>query len=296
MRTISLAFSPCPNDTYLFYAWVHGEVAQNVNVRISPTLADIETLNSAAKQGSYAVTKLSLSAYPGVWERYQMLPVGAAFGKGYGPKVVGLIGCLGSDSGYDKSDKDIDLTELLKGKRVAIPGAHTTAFWALRMLYGSAFTPMFCPYNHVLQHVKDGRADYGLLIHETRTHFAHEGAEELVDLGEEWHRRYGLFLPLGGLFMQRALSPQTRHQIVQALRDSLAFAKQFPQRIQPYILEHAQEKESHVIQQHINLYVTEETRELTPHAKESILHFFACGEERGWWPRTPQDWLWNEET
>lgn len=287
--TLSLAFSPCPNDTYLFYAWVHGQVARDLPV--SSTLADIETLNSAAKKETYDVTKLSLGAYPNVWERYQMLPVGTALSKGYGPKIIGLPG---NCSGDRQKGKGLDLSQVLGGKRIAVPGEHTTAFLALRVLYGSNFIPIFCPYHQVLQHVKKGLADYGLLIHETRTHFIHEGVDELVDLGEVWQARYGLSLPLGGLFIQRTHSLEKRRQVVQGLRDSLDFARQFPQRTEPYMLEHSQDKDLTVIARHLKLYVTDETMSLTSHANSSLLHFFKCGEERNWWPRNPSDWILDE--
>lgn len=267
---LSLAFSPCPNDTYLFYAWVHGVVAQDLAVQA--TLADIETLNAEAKEGRYAVTKLSIAAYPTVWQQYQMLPVGTAVSETQGPKLVSLEGDM-----------------CLKGKTIAVPGKHTTAFWALRILYGSEFTPLFCPYHEVLQHVKSGLADAGLLIHETRTHFAHLGVKECADLGQEWHKRYGRPLPLGGLFIKRALPIDKRHKVLQALRDSLRFAKRFPKLVEAYMMQQAQEKDVEIIQRHLALYVTDETWELSMRAQESVRHFFACGFERGWWPKPPHD-------
>lgn len=278
---LPLAFSPCPNDTYLFYAWVHGRVAPDLAVHA--TLADIETLNAEAKKGQYAVTKLSIAAYPTVWEHYQMLPVGTAVSEIQGPKLVGLP---------ERLPLDMDLNTWLKGKSVAVPGEHTTAFWALRILYGSAFTPVFCRYHEVLQQVKSGRVDAGLLIHETRTHFAHEGVEEVADLGLGWQNRYGCPLPLGGLFIKRALPAETRVRVLQALRDSLEFAKRFPQLVQAYMMSQAQEKDLAVIERHLELYVTDETSSLSQRAQESVLHFFACGHEHGWWPRPPKEWLW----
>lgn len=256
---------------------------------MAPTLADIETLNRAAKQTRYDVTKLSLAAYPHVWNHYQMLPVGTALGKGYGPKVVGLPQNVPSKKGKS------DLAKLFFGKRVAVPGENTTAYLAMQILYGSRFKPLYCPYDQVLQHVKDGLVDYGLLIHETRTHFAHEGVEELVDFGEEWQERFGLHLPLGGLFIQRQLSQEKRIKVVQALRDSLAFARQFPKQVEPYIISQSQDKDPKVIKKHISLYVTEETKELTEQAKQSLLHFFLSGENCGWWSSPPEDWLWQEK-
>lgn len=285
--TLSLSFSPCPNDTYLFYAWVHGHVGGDVPVL--PTLVDIETLNTEAKKAHYDVTKLSLAAYPHVWDQYQMLPVGMAFGKGYGPKVVGLPQNVPSKNGRN------DLASLLRGKRIAIPGKNTTAHLALQVLCGSEFSPFFCPYHEVLQRVKEGQVDYGLLIHETRTHFAHEGVEELLDLGETWQEQFKLYLPLGGIFIQRELTLEKRKKVVQALSDSLEFARQFPGRVEPYMIEHAQDKNPTVIEKHISLYVTEETRSLTEHAKKSVWHFLLCGKERGWWSCPPKDWLWGEK-
>lgn len=278
--TLSLAFSPCPNDTYLFYALVHGHVAHDVPV--SATLADIETLNHLAKTSRYDVTKLSIAAYPTVWNAYQMLPVGTAVSIGYGPKIVGY------------PEKKGDLTDLLRGKKIAVPGQQTTAFLALSILYGSEFEPVFCPYHEVMQKVKSKEVDYGLLIHETRTHFAHEGVEEKVDLGAAWQERYNLPLPLGGLFIQRDLPLEKRRKVVQGLRDSLQFARDFPKRVEPYLLQHAQEKDLTVIERHLSLYVTAETEQLSQPARESLLHFFACGKERSWWGETPKEWMWDE--
>lgn len=275
--TLSLGFSPCPNDTYLFYALVHGRVAQGFNV--STTLADIETLNKDAKNKHYAVTKLSMAAYPTVWDAYQMLPVGTAVSMGYGPKIVG----------YPEGKEE--LKGSLSGKKIAVPGQQTTAFLALRILYGSDFKPIFCPYHEVMQKVKRREVDYGLLIHETRTHFAHEGVEEKVDLGAAWQERYNLPLPLGGLFIQRDLPLETKYKVVQGLRNSLKFARSFPKQVEPYLLQHAQEKDLAIIGRHLDLYVTSETEQLSALAKLSLLHFFDCGKERNWWGKTPQEWL-----
>lgn len=283
--TLSLGFSPCPNDTYLFYAWVHGCVAPDMPVET--TLADIETLNSAAKKSRFSLTKLSLAAYPNVWQHYQMLPVGAAVTSGQGPKLISLPEDIASDP---------DLTHRLKGKKIAIPGEHTTAYWTLRLLYGSEFIPCFYPYHEILQRVKSGQVNYGLLIHETRTHFAHEGVQELVDLGQKWHSQYGLPLPLGALFIQRAFPPEMRAKIVKALRESLAYAQKLPEQTKAYVCRHAQESQDAVIQKHISLYVTHETKSLSELAQESMRHFFACGQDRGWWDELPSDWLWNEKS
>jgi 1,4-dihydroxy-6-naphthoate synthase len=248
---LSLAISPCPNDTFTFHALVHGLVpgAPPVNV----TYADVDVTNTAAERGTFDLVKVSYAALPWLLDKYDLLPCGGALGRGCGPLV------LAREPGTD-----------LAGGTVAVPGDRTTAYqlfrlWAMdRSGNGSAGQPStrieVVPFHEIMPGVAAGRYDAGLVIHEARFTYPRYGLTALVDLGEWWETETGLPIPLGAIL--------ARHGTVHAgeaaawVRDSVRYAWARPAASQEYVLSLAQEMEPDVVARHIDLYVNNFTEDL----------------------------------
>jgi 1,4-dihydroxy-6-naphthoate synthase len=242
MRELTFGFSPCPNDTFAFHALVHGLVPASFQVR--PVLLDIEELNTRARSGELALTKLSFGALGAVADRYAMLRSGAALGHGCGPLVV--------------SREAISLAEAAQA-RIAIPGRDTTAFLLLRL-----FVPgvehgdvVEVRYDRILSAVEKGEVDAGLIVHESRFTYADHGLERVADLGELWEQRTGLPIPLAAICARRDLDDETRAAAEQAVRASVEYAFAHPEASREYVQQHSQEMSEDVCRQHIALYVNE---------------------------------------
>lgn len=237
---LPVAFSFCPNDTFLFHAWVHSYVGEELPLNAS--LGDIQSLNEWATQSSFPLIKISLSHLPSIIKNYQLLPVGNALGYHCGPKIIA---------------KQPFSIEDLQNKIIAIPGKSTTAHTIYNQLLPQPQQKLFCTYHEVFPLIHSGKADCGLIIHESRFTYIQEGFYEIADLGSLWHQRFNLPLPLGGLAIRRGY--KNASLIVKNLQDSLMFAKAHPEVSRDYISTHSQEKDENVIRQHIQLYVNEET-------------------------------------
>jgi len=232
---LDLGYSFCPNDTYIFYALQAGRVPTPLPVR--EVLEDVQTLNDWARAGRLPITKISYRAYFEVMEEYVALRAGGALGRGVGPLVVAR-------------------TELgdLNGKRVASPGALTTADLLLRLAYPDVqLTPI--RYDEVMPAVAHGEYDAGLIIHESRFTYPEHGLVKLLDLGAWWEGETGLPLPLGAILVRRDLSPDLQRGLNAAVRASLEYAHAHPQEPMAYIREHALEMSDDVMRAHIDLYV-----------------------------------------
>jgi 1,4-dihydroxy-6-naphthoate synthase len=204
---ITVAHSPDSDDAFMFYGLASGAVATG-DLEIEQVLADIETLNRAAFDGRYEVTAVSFHAYAHLAGRYALLPHGASMGDGYGPLVVVRQGGPSS----------------LDGVTVAIPGTLTSAWLALQM-YQPGLRHTVMPFDQILEAVRDGKAEAGLIIHEGQLTYADEGLRKLVDLGEWWHARTGgLPLPLGGNVIRRDLGPEMMSRVSALLRASIEHA------------------------------------------------------------------------
>jgi 1,4-dihydroxy-6-naphthoate synthase len=207
MTRITVAHSPDSDDAFMFYGLASGAVDTGGLV-VDQVLADIETLNRAAFQGTYEVTAVSFHAFAHLADKYALLPHGASMGDRYGPIVVAKAGN----------------TTTVKGNRIAIPGTLTTAYLSLR-LYEPDFEYVVVPFDEIQQAVLAGKAAAGLLIHEGQLTYQEEGLEKIVDLGEWWAERTGgLPLPLGGNIIRRDLGPAMINSVSKMLHDSIAYA------------------------------------------------------------------------
>jgi 1,4-dihydroxy-6-naphthoate synthase len=239
--SLSLAFSPCPNDTFVFHAWVHGLVP---GPAVDVTFADIDVTNTAAERGAYDVVKVSFAALPWLLDDYALLPCGGAVGRGCGPLVLTRPG----------------LTSLT-GRTVAVPATRSTAYLLFR-LWAAGQQPArvdVVPFASIMPAVRDGEYDAGLVIHEARFTYPFYGLTALVDLGEWWERDTGLPIPLGAILARRSLDVAALSSVV---RSSVEYAWAHPAASAAYVAEHADEMSAEVQAQHIALYVNEFTREL----------------------------------
>jgi 1,4-dihydroxy-6-naphthoate synthase len=245
MKKLSLGYSPCPNDTFIFYALAHKKV--NGNVEFSETLKDVETLNRMALRGKLDVTKVSFSAFSHLREEYCLLHSGSALGKGCGPLIVA---------------KDrIDLADLA-GKKIAIPGKMTTAYLLLQLFDPDIRNVVEMPFDRIMNAVNLGAVDAGLIIHEGRFTYPRYGLQEIVDLGKWWEGETGLPIPLGGIIAKRSLGADVINEIDRMLKKSVKFAFANRSMTRGYIKEHAQELDNEVIDQHIGLYVNDYTLDI----------------------------------
>jgi len=270
LRTIPFGFSPCPNDTFAFWAAVHGAVPTR-GLQFEPVIADIEALNerAIADREPLPVTKLSLPAVARVADRYSVLSSGAALGFGCGPLVV------------VRDDAPLRGLADLRGARVAIPGRHTTAFLLLSILGPAPRECVPMRFHEVMPAVAAGAADAGLIIHESRFTYRERGLRELADLGVLWEAATGGPLPLGVIAARRDLDDATLRAIRQVLRASVELARRAPNRPRPFVRAHAQELGDDVCDRHIALYVNHFTEDLGDAGRAAIEALLARGRAAG---------------
>ncbi len=264
-RTLSLGYSPCPNDTFIFHALVHGLVAAE-GLAFEPRLEDVETLNRLAAEAVLDVTKVSYGAIPHLVRDYVLLRSGGALGRGCGPLVV--------------ARREVDPAELA-GMRIAIPGRSTTANLLLRLFAPDAAPGIELVYSDIMPAVARGEVDAGLIIHESRFTYPQHGLVKVVDLGEWWERTTGLPIPLGGILARRDLGADTIRAVDDAIRRSVEHAFADPAASRPYVRAHAQEMEDAVCQQHIDLYVNHFSADLGSDGERAIRELFARARAAG---------------
>jgi len=247
---LRIAYSPCPNDTFVFHAWAHGLVPGAPPLDV--TFADIDVTNGMAERGELDVLKVSYAVLPWVLDEYALLPCGGALGRGCGPLVLTREPGTGAD---------------LSGATVAVPGERSTAYllfrlWAAEEVPGGVGRITVLPFHEIMPAVRDGRVDAGLVIHEARFTYPRYGLHRLADMGEHWEAATGLPIPLGAIIARRSLGAPTLRALAEAARASVRMAWEDPEASRPYVLEHAQEMDPEVADRHIGLYVNEFTADL----------------------------------
>ncbi len=251
---LSLAISPCPNDTFVFCAMAR-------HYRLA--LDDVEALNRRAERGEFDVTKISVAAYGRLRGRYALLHAGGAAGFGVGPLLVAAAARA-------------------PGGRIAIPGERTTAALLLRLLGEFETVPM--RFDRIEGAVLSGAVDCGVLIHEGRFTYERKGLVRLADLGEVWEERMRCPLPLGAVAIRRELGPETAQRVDSEIRDSLRRARSHPGECADFVRRHAQEMAPDVVRRHIDLYVNDYTLDLD---EAAVARLVALGEEQGLYPPSP---------
>ncbi|TFE23310.1 1,4-dihydroxy-6-naphthoate synthase [Cohnella luojiensis] len=247
---MKIAYSPCPNDTFVFHALVHGLIPDTPTFEV--TYADIDiTNNLAASSTELDILKISYAALPWILPEYKLIPCGGALGRGCGPLVL-TSGTEAQDASY------------LSGRKVAVPSERSTAYllfrlWAAQNVPGGVGEIVVMPFHEIMPAVRDGIIDAGLVIHEARFTYRNYGLSQVVDLGQWWESDTGLPIPLGAIIARRSLDLTAISEWIQA---SVAYAWADPDKSREYIMAHAQEMDPDVAQSHIDLYVNEFTASL----------------------------------
>lgn len=249
-QPLTIAYSPCPNDTFVFDAWAHGRIPGAPAPEV--TFADIDITNGMAERGESDVLKVSYAVLPWVLDEYALLPCGGALGRGCGPLV------LTREPGAAKD---------LAGKTIAVPSERSTAYllfrlWAAAEVPGGVGEIRVLPFHEIMPAVRDGLVDAGLVIHEARFTYQNYGLHCLADMGEHWELTTGLPIPLGAIIAKRSLGAERLRELAETIRTSVRMAWDDPEASRPYVLEHAQEMDPRVADQHIGLYVNEFTADL----------------------------------
>ncbi|MFD9317166.1 1,4-dihydroxy-6-naphthoate synthase [Streptomyces sp. NPDC060053] len=253
---LKIAYSPCPNDTFVFDALAHGRVPGAPGLDV--TFADIDITNGMAERGEFDVLKVSYAVLPYVLDTYALLPCGGALGRGCGPLVLTREAGGGSHALGGGA---------LTGRTVAVPSERSTAYllfrlWAAELVPGGVGEIVVMPFHEIMPAVRDGKVDAGLVIHEARFTYRDYGLHKLADMGEYWESTTGLPIPLGAIIAKRSLGRQTLTRLADSIRASVRAARDAPEVSRPYVMEHAQEMDPSVADQHIGLYVNEFTADL----------------------------------
>ena len=273
---LSLGFSPCPNDTFIFDALVHGRI-DTEGLTFSVQLADVEELNQLALQETLNVTKVSYHAYGYLVDGYQLLDAGSALGCGVGPLLV-------------KAKKE-NFGGVNNESHVAIPGVLTTANYLLGLAYPEVTRKEAVLFSEIERLVLTDQFDAGLLIHENRFTYAERGLEKIADLGEYWENTTGLPIPLGGIVIQRSLPDEVRERMGRVLARSVKYALAHPEASAAYVRQHAQEMDPEVRRRHIELYVNDYTVSLGEEGRAAVRYFIEDGRRKGIIPVGRSDYI-----
>lgn len=234
----SLAFSPCPNDTFIFDALVNSKI-DTKGLSFEVFLEDVQTLNEWALQGKMDFSKISYGVWNKVNQQYQLLNSGGALGKGVGPLLITKPGNINSVN---------DMT-------IAIPGENTTAHLLFSLAYPNATKKVFKVFHEIENAVLNGEVDAGVIIHENRFTYEAKGLKKIIDLGAYWEETQQLPIPLGGIIAKKTIDPAIIQEVDALIKQSIEYAFANYPTVAPYVSEHAQEMSEEVMRQHINLYV-----------------------------------------
>ena len=240
---LSLGISPCPNDTYIFDAMLHGKI-DTEGLEFTPHLEDVETLNHLAIDGSLDITKVSYGAVFQMFNHYRILEAGSALGKGVGPLFVSKT------IGYEK---EIDPSKIT----VALPGINTMAHLLFSLAYPEINNKIFVPFHVIEDMIMGGEVDAGVIIHENRFTYHQKGLNKISDLGDVWEKRTGAPIPLGGILARRSFDLELAAKINRVINRSLVFANENAHALPSFVTENAQEMSEEVMRNHIGLYVNE---------------------------------------
>ena len=278
--TLTLAFSPCPNDCFMFDALVHRRIDVE-GLEFDVRLADVEALNKAAFAGDVDVTKLSYHAYAYCARDYVLLDAGSALGRNCGPLLI--------------SKRQISREEVASGAlRIAIPGRYTTANFLLGLAFPAARDRTALLFSDIEGAVLDGRFDAGLIIHENRFTYAAKGLKKIVDLGEFWEGETGAPIPLGGIVVRRSLPDAVKQAVNRLVRRSVEYAFGHREASLPYVRAHAQEMSEQVMYQHIDLYVNDYSVDLGPDGRRAVELLFEKAKALGVIPPIEQPLFLHE--
>jgi len=274
-NTLTIGYSPCPNDTFIFYALIHGKVTVP-GITFREQLEDVETLNRMALENRLDLTKISYHALGHLRENYALLRSGGALGRGCGPLIVARPGTKLSD---------------LKHSPIAIPGKLTTAYLLLRLFDPSIENVTVMTFDRIMNAVSKEEVTAGLIIHESRFTYPLYNLEKLLDLGAWWEQHSGLPIPLGGILGKRSLGRDVLLRIEAGIRESVHYAYAHPEEVMGYCGMHSQEMDPLVMKNHIDLYVNEFSLDLGQEGFAAVRRLFHEAEARGIFPASDKPLL-----
>lgn len=270
-NNLTLGFSPCPNDTFIFDAMIHGKV-DTEGLEFEVIMEDVEALNRRAFAGDIAITKLSYHAFAHLADRYVLLDAGSALGNNCGPLLV---------AAQSLNDEQINAGP------IAIPGKMTTANFLLSLAYPLAGNKTETLFSDIEDAVLRGDAVAGLIIHENRFTYQQKGLVKLLDLGEYWETTTGLPIPLGGIVVHRGLPLEVQEKVNRVMRRSVEYAFAHPDDVMPFVRSYAQAMDDAVMRAHIDLYVTTFTADLGVEGRNAVEAMFKMAKEKGIIPAAP---------
>lgn len=258
MQKLTLGYSPCPNDTFIFDAMVHHKI-DTEGLDFEVTLADVEELNQKAFKQELDITKLSYHAFGSLTNEYILMNSGSALGSGVGPLLIAK-----------KEYSAVEVDQL----KIAIPGKFTTANFLLSIAFPNATNKVEMLFSDIEQAVIDGKVDAGLIIHENRFTYHQRGLHKIMDMGAFWEAKTNALIPLGGIVLRRTFDEALQQKIDRVLRRSIEFAFANPESCMDYVRANAQEMEEEVMKKHIELYVNEYSVDLGEKGRYAVESLF----------------------
>ncbi len=263
-QTITVAHSPDSDDAFMFYGLATNKLDTG-NLSFTHVLKDIQTLNEEAFQGTYDVSAISFHAYAYIADKYVLLPHGASIGDNYGPVLV---------------SRELTKAEDISRLKIAVPGILTSAFLALR-IFSPDFQYEVVPFDKIIEAVQSGRCDAGLLIHEGQLFYESIGLHKILDLGEWWHEKTGLPLPMGGNAIRRDLGPEIIHQVSDCIRDSIRYSLANREDALEYAMQFARDMDPALADRFVAMWVNDLTLDYTERGREAVRRILAEGFEKG---------------
>jgi 1,4-dihydroxy-6-naphthoate synthase len=262
---IRLGHSPNPEDAFMFWGLASGAVDQRA-FEFEHVLQDTQTLNEWALEGRLEVSGISLHTYPFVQDRYIILPHGATMGSGYGPVVI---------------TREPMSSEGLRDVEIAVPGRMTTAYLVLRLFLGGDFRHREVPSDQVMEEVRSGGSDAGLLIHEGQLTYERQGFQRVLDLGEWWLLETGLPLPLGISVARRDLGPELLHELCEVLAESIEAGLSSRTEALAYAMQYGHDLDSALMDRFVGMYVNELTQDYGDEGHQAVRELLERGERAG---------------
>ncbi len=265
MNKLTIGFSTCPNDTFIFDALVHNKI-DTEGLEFEVVLGDVEELNNKAFNGELDITKLSYHAYAHIADKYILLDAGSALGRNNGPLLI---------------SKSKAYADEIHDMHIAIPGKYTTANLLLSILSPDIKKKTEYLFSDIEEAVLSNEVDAGLIIHENRFTYEKKGLKKIIDLGEYWEEKTNSPIPLGGIVIKRDLPVDIQKKVNRVLKRSVEYAFENPKSAFPYIKHHAQEMEEEVMYKHIELYVNDFSKDLGEEGKKAINTLYTIAKEKG---------------
>lgn len=279
MSQISLGFSSCPNDTFIFDALLHGKI-DTEGLSFIPAIEDVESLNKKAQVAQLDITKLSYHAFAHLTHLYKLLNAGSALGFGVGPLLI---------------SKEYTSTRAHEHMSIGIPGELTTANFLLSLAFPEAKNKKVMVFSEIENALLNGEIDLGLIIHENRFTYEDKGLKKVIDLGEYWEENYHTAIPLGGIVVNRKLEEELQYKIDRVLRRSVEYAFAHPKSSYAFVKQHSQEMSEEVMYKHIDLYVNKYSLNLGEVGRKAIYTLFDTAKQKGIIPEYKADFILEEQ-